>query len=97
VTWDAWPVISAGSPTLPPPTVGLQDVMVNITATWLGTNLTSMDDGELDRSFSAVAANDNAYYNRTGGGILYSCREFPPPLDSPSNVLPNSPFTGNIC
>jgi hypothetical protein len=97
VTWDAWPVISVGSPALPPPPFGLQDVMVNITTRWLGTDLKSMGDGELDTSLNGVAANDNTYYNRTGGGVLYACGEIPTPLDRFFRVLPNTPFSGNIC
>jgi hypothetical protein len=97
VNWDAYSAIAAVWPTMPAPPTGLQDVMVNVTVTWLQTNEKTDPSFELDPSFDVVAGNGNPYYNRTGGGILQACGGVPDSLDDVTYMLPNTPVTGNLC
>jgi hypothetical protein len=87
-----------------PPPRGFQDVMVNITATWLGPYAILPGPGEgfygensLDTALELVGANNNTYYLKTGGGLLDSCGTYPNSLDTIPQMLPAETATANAC
>jgi hypothetical protein len=92
VNWDAWPIVAAENMFNDPPRTGSQDVMVNITAQYLGSGTTAawLD---LGTSLDVVGQSGISYSQ----GPTYSCGVLPSSLNDVDTVFTGATFTVNVC